>query len=382
MNGCPVTALAQELIALPSITPDDAGCQPLLIARLQALGFTVERLTFGEVCNFWAWHGSYRDSAPCLTFAGHTDVVPPGPLQHWQHPPFAARLDKGMLYGRGAADMKGALAAMVVAAERFVTACPQHLGRLAFLITADEEGRATHGTIKVVETLMQRGEQINYCLVGEPSSSERLGDVIKNGRRGSLTGQVLVEGIQGHVAYPQLASNPIHKALPALQALLATEWDRGTSLFPPTRLQLVDLQANGGGSNVIPQALKITCNWRYSPALTDVAIRQRVTELLAQHRLSYTVEWWLSGRPFVTPSGALLDAVVSAVQCCTGVTPHLSTDGGTSDGRFIAQMVPQPQIVELGTINASIHKIDECVSVADLQQLSNIYQQVMITLLG
>lgn len=377
MNHTTVVALTQALINCPSITPHDAGCQALLMQRLQAVGFTVEPLNFGDTSNFWAWHGS---GSPCLTFAGHTDVVPPGPLAAWHYPPFSAQIVDGRLYGRGAADMKGAVAAMVVAAERFVTNYPEHSGRLALLITSDEEGEATDGTRRVVETLLQRGERIDYCLVGEPSSQSQLGDVIKIGRRGSLSAMVTIHGIQGHVAYPHLADNPLHRAVPALQALLAMEWDQGNAQFPATSLQITEIQAGSGVDNVIPSQLQLRLNWRYSPQITAPQIQQRVMALLDSYQLSSTISWRLAGEPFSTPPGALLEAVVATVQHCTGLTPEQSTAGGTSDGRFIATM--GAQVVELGVSNATIHQANESVCVAELTLLCQLYQQLMVTLLS
>ncbi|WP_253306603.1 succinyl-diaminopimelate desuccinylase [unidentified bacterial endosymbiont] len=377
MNHTTVVTLAQALINCPSITPHDAGCQALLMQRLQAVGFTVEPLNFGDTSNFWAWHGS---GSPCFTFAGHTDVVPPGPLAAWRYPPFSAQIADGLLYGRGAADMKGAVAAMVIAAERFVTEHPEHSGRLALLITSDEEGEATDGTRRVVETLLQRGERIDYCLVGEPSSESQLGDVIKIGRRGSLSATVTIQGIQGHVAYPHLVDNPLHRTLPALQALLAMEWDQGTAQFPATSLQITDIQAGSGVDNVTPSQLRLHLNWRYSPQLITPQIQQRVTTLLDDYQLPYTIRWRLSGEPFITPRGTLLEAVVAAVQHCTGLTPEQSTAGGTSDGRFIAPM--GAQVVELGVSNATIHQANESVSIAELTLLCQLYQQLMRSLLN
>ncbi len=376
MNHATVVALAQALINSPSITPHDAGCQPLLMQRLQAVGFTVEPLNFGDTSNFWAWHGR---GSPCLTFAGHTDVVPPGPLTTWHYPPFSGQIADGRLYGRGAADMKGAVAAMVVAAERFVTEQPEHSGRLALLITSDEEGDATDGTRRVVETLLQRGERIDYCLVGEPSSQSQLGDMIKIGRRGSLSAIVTIQGVQGHVAYPHLADNPIHRTLPALQALLAIEWDQSDAHFPATSLQITEIQAGSGFDNLIPSQLQLRLNWRYSPQISVPQIQQRVLALLDDYQLPYTINWRHSGEPFITPHGALLEAVMATVQAYTGLTPQQSTSGGTSDGRFIAPM--GSQVVELGLSHASIHQANESVSVAELTLLCQIYQQLMCSLL-
>ncbi|HAT4986101.1 TPA: succinyl-diaminopimelate desuccinylase [Serratia marcescens] len=368
---CPVIELAQQLIKRPSLSPSDEGCQQLMIDRLQAIGFTVEAMDFEDTQNFWAWRGEGQT----LAFAGHTDVVPTGDEKRWDNPPFEPAIRDGMLYGRGAADMKGSLAAMVVAAERFVAANPNHQGRLAFLITSDEEASATHGTVKVVETLMARNERLDYCLVGEPSSTERVGDVVKNGRRGSITANLHIHGVQGHVAYPHLADNPVHRAMPALNELVAIEWDRGNEFFPPTSMQIANVQAGTGSNNVIPGDLYVQFNFRFSTELTDAMIKQRVEELLERHQLNYSIEWRLSGQPFLTSRGALVDAVVNAVEHYSELTPQLLTTGGTSDGRFIAQM--GAQVVELGPVNATIHKVNECVNAADLQLLSRMYQRIM-----
>ncbi|MBH2868310.1 succinyl-diaminopimelate desuccinylase [Serratia marcescens] len=368
---CPVIELAQQLIKRPSLSPNDDGCQQLMIDRLQAIGFTVEAMDFEDTQNFWAWRGEGQT----LAFAGHTDVGPTGDEKRWDNPPFEPAIRDGMLYGRGAADMKGSLAAMVVAAERFVAANPNHQGRLAFLITSDEEASATHGTVKVVETLMARNERLDYCLVGEPSSTERVGDVVKNGRRGSITANLHIHGVQGHVAYPHLADNPVHLAMPALNELVAIEWDRGNEFFPPTSMQIANVQAGTGSNNVIPGDLYVQFNFRFSTELTDAMIKQRVEELLERHQLNYSLEWRLSGQPFLTSRGALVDAVVNAVEHYSELTPQLLTTGGTSDGRFIAQM--GAQVVELGPVNATIHKVNECVNAADLQLLSRMYQRIM-----
>ncbi|MBM7344133.1 succinyl-diaminopimelate desuccinylase [Pantoea coffeiphila] len=373
---CPVIELTQQLIRRPSLSPDDAGCQAILIARLEALGFTVEPMNFGDTLNFWAWRGQ----GETLAFAGHTDVVPTGDANRWINPPFEPTIRDGMLFGRGAADMKGSLAAMVVAAERFVAAHPRHKGRLAFLITSDEEASAANGTVKVVEALMSRNERLDYCLVGEPSSTEVVGDVVKNGRRGSITANLTIHGVQGHVAYPHLADNPVHRAMPALNELVATEWDRGNEFFPPTSMQIANVQAGTGSNNVIPGDFFVQFNFRFSTELTDELIKQRVQELLDRHQLRYSVEWKLSGQPFLTSRGKLVDAVVNAVEHYNEIRPQLETTGGTSDGRFIARM--GAQVVELGPVNASIHKINECVKAADLQLLSRMYQRIMEQLIA
>ena len=373
---CPVLDLAQQLIRRPSLSPEDAGCQALLIARLQAIGFHIEPMNFGDTLNFWATRGEGKT----LAFAGHTDVVPTGDASLWITPPFEPALRDGMLFGRGAADMKGSLAAMVVAAERFVAANPHHKGRLAFLITSDEEASAVNGTVKVVKALMARNERMDYCLVGEPSSTTRVGDIVKNGRRGSMTANLQIHGVQGHVAYPHLADNPVHRALPALNELTDTVWDHGNEFFPPTSMQIANINAGTGSNNVIPGELYVQFNFRFSTELTDALIKERVAALLNKHKLHYTLNWVVSGQPFLTPRGALVDAVVNAVQHYTEHTPVLETTGGTSDGRFIAQM--GAQVVELGPVNASIHKINECVNAADLQLLSRMYQRIMDQLVG
>ncbi|WP_315708041.1 succinyl-diaminopimelate desuccinylase [Brenneria uluponensis] len=374
--SCPVLELAQQLIKRPSLSPNDEGCQTLMIERLQAIGFNIEKMNFGDTQNFWAWRGTGKT----LAFAGHTDVVPCGDEKQWQHPPFEPTLCDGMLYGRGAADMKGSLAAMVVAAERFVATHPHHQGRLAFLITSDEEAKAINGTVKVVETLMARQERLDYCLIGEPSSTTRIGDVAKNGRRGSITANLYIHGIQGHVAYPHLADNPVHRAMPALHELIATEWDQGNEFFPPTSMQIANIQAGTGSNNVIPGELFVQFNFRFSTELTDERIKQRVAELLDRHQLKYTLDWQLSGHPFLTEHGELVNAIIDAVEHYCEITPQLLTNGGTSDGRFIARM--GAQIVELGPVNATIHKVNECVSAADLQLLSRMYQRIMEQLIA
>ncbi len=373
---CPVIELAQQLIRRPSLSPDDAGCQALLVARLEAIGFTVEQMHIGDTLNFWATRGQ----GETLAFAGHTDVVPPGDANRWISPPFEPSIRDGMLFGRGAADMKGSLAAMVVAAERFVAANPQHKGRLAFLITSDEEASAVNGTVKVVERLMARNERMDYCLVGEPSSTEIVGDVVKNGRRGSMTANLTLHGVQGHVAYPHLADNPVHRAMPALNELVATEWDQGNEFFPPTSMQIANVQAGTGSNNVIPGEFFVQFNFRFSTELTDQMIKERVAALLDRHQLRYTLEWNVSGQPFLTSRGKLVDAVVNAVAHYNEIKPQLLTTGGTSDGRFIARM--DAQVVELGPVNATIHKINECVKASDLQMLSRMYQRIMEQLIA
>jgi succinyl-diaminopimelate desuccinylase len=369
-------ALTQQLIARPSLTPDDAGCQELLIERLAALGFRIERLRFDDVDNLWARRGT---NGPLFAFAGHTDVVPTGPLSQWTSPPFEPTRRDGHLYGRGAADMKGSIAAMTTACERFIAAHPDHRGSIAFLITSDEEGPSINGTVKVVDHLEARGEKINWCLVGEPTGEERLGDTIKNGRRGSLSGRLTVKGVQGHVAYPQRADNPVHRAAPALADLCAEIWDQGNESFPPTTFQISNIHAGTGASNVIPGELEVLFNFRYSTEVTDVELRRRVTEILTRYDLRYELAWTHSGAPFLTRAGELVKAARSAIRELAGIDTKLSTTGGTSDGRFIAPT--GAQVLELGPLNASIHKIDECVAIADLDLLSSIYERILQHLL-
>ena len=369
--------LARDLIRRASVTPDDAGCQPLLAERLQAIGFEIEHLRFGEVDNLWARRGK---AAPLFCFAGHTDVVPTGPEAEWQFPPFSATEHDGKLYGRGSADMKGSVAAFVTACERFVEQHPDHSGSIAFLITSDEEGPAKDGTVKVIETLEARGEKIDWCLVGEPSSTDRLADVIKNGRRGSLGATLTVHGIQGHVAYPHLARNPIHAFAPALLQLTTEVWDQGNDHFPATSFQISNLHAGTGSTNVIPGVLEVQFNLRFSTELNEQKIRQRVEAILKQHALDYEIDWQFSGHPFLTAEGELVDAIRAAVKSSCGYETRLSTAGGTSDGRFIAPT--GAQVVELGPLNATIHQIDEHVAIADLDRLSDIYERTLINLLG
>ena len=368
--------LCCDLIRRESLTPVDAGCQTLMIARLEKIGFVCTRLPFGDVENFWAERGT---EGPILVFAGHTDVVPTGPTDQWSSPPFEPTLRDGVLYGRGTADMKASLAAMVVACEEFVAATPDHSGRIGFLITSDEEGPAVNGTVKVMDYLQQQNKPIDWCLVGEPSSSELLGDTIKNGRRGSLGAILTVKGIQGHIAYPQLADNPIHKALPALHALNCEEWDTGNEFFPPTSLQVSNIHGGTGVTNVIPGELEVQFNFRFSTAVTDAELRERTEAILNAHGLDYELEWNLSGQPFITGSGELIEATVASIRAITGLDTELSTSGGTSDGRFIAPT--GTQLVELGPVNATIHKIDEQVRAEDLPRLTEIYKGILQRLL-
>ncbi len=368
--------LTKQLISRSSVTPDDKGCQQLMIERLEAIGFVVESLRFDDVDNFWAIRG---ESGPILCFAGHTDVVPTGPEENWTYPPFEPTEHNGQLYGRGTADMKGSLAAMIVAVEQFVATYPNHSGRIAFLITSDEEGIATNGTVKVVEWLQQQGITPDYCLVGEPSSTAKCGDVIKNGRRGSLGCVMRIKGKQGHVAYPHLASNPIHSAAPALTELATEVWDQGNQFFPATSFQISNINAGTGATNVIPGELQVVFNFRFSTESTDQTLRQRTESILDKHGLTYEMDWNLSGQAFLTAEGELVEAAVAGILDVTGIETELSTAGGTSDGRFIAPM--GTQVVELGPVNASIHQTDENVNIADLDTLTSIYQAVLAKLL-
>jgi succinyl-diaminopimelate desuccinylase len=368
---------ATDLIARRSVTPQDEGCQALIAQRLARSGFQPEAMRFGEVDNLWLRRGN---AAPLLCFAGHTDVVPTGPLDSWSSDPFQPEIRDGHLYGRGAADMKSSLAAFVTAIERFTSEHPNHSGSIALLLTSDEEGPAKDGTVRVVETLRARGERIDYCIVGEPTSVERLGDMIKNGRRGSLSGAITVKGAQGHVAYPHLARNPVHLFAPALAELVATTWDQGNEYFPPTTWQVSNMHAGTGATNVIPGELQAHFNFRFSPESTIDDLKRRVTDILDRHQLDYRIEWSLSGKPFMTRKGKLVDAVGRAIHRVAGISPELSTTGGTSDGRFIADICDE--VVELGPVNASIHKIDENIAVADIDNLSRIYHQILCEILN
>jgi succinyl-diaminopimelate desuccinylase len=374
--------LAEALIARASVTPDDAGCQTLIAERLRAAGFVCERMDHGpaaaRVSNVWAKRSGSRPG-PAFVFAGHTDVVPPGPLAQWTSGPFVPTHRAGLLYGRGAADMKSSIAAMVVAAEAFVAAQPAHAGSIALLITSDEEGPAVDGTVKVVEALAARGEKLDCCIVGEPTSVEALGDMVKNGRRGSLSGRLTVLGVQGHVAYPQLARNPIHQLGPALSALAGEAWDAGNTHFPPTSFQISNIHGGTGVGNVIPGEVVLDFNFRFSTESTPESLKRRVTALLESHGLYYRLDWTLGGEPFLTPVGSLSDALSAAIEAECGIRPALSTTGGTSDGRFIARICPQ--VVEFGPRNASIHKIDEHVAAADIDRLAAIYRGVLERLL-
>ncbi|MFO1337886.1 MAG: succinyl-diaminopimelate desuccinylase [Burkholderiaceae bacterium] len=374
--------LLEALIARPSVTPDDRGCQALIAERLAAAGFVCEHLPFGpsdfRVANLWAVRTGARPG-PTVVFAGHTDVVPTGPLAAWASDPFVPSYRDGHLFGRGAADMKTSVAAMVVAAEEFAATHPGHAGRVAFLLTSDEEGPSVDGTVKVVDALKARGERLDCCIVGEPTSVERLGDTIKNGRRGSLSGKLTVRGVQGHVAYPQLAKNPVHLAAPALADLAAIQWDAGNEYFPPTTWQISNIHAGTGATNVIPGELVVDFNFRFSTASTPDGLKQRVAEVLSHHGLDWSIAWTLGGEPFLTQVGSLVSALSAAIAAETGVTTELSTTGGTSDGRFIAKACEQ--VVEFGPVNATIHKVDECVAVDAVEPLKNIYRRTLEALL-
>ena len=373
----PTLDLAAELIRRPSVTPEDGGCQDLLAERLAASGFRLEHLPFGEVSNLWARRGTDR---PLFCFAGHTDVVPPGPRDHWDSDPFTPMVRDGKLFGRGACDMKGEIAAMVTAAEAFVRDHPDHPGSIAFLITSDEEGPSVDGTVRVVETLEARGEKIDWCLVGEPSSHERLGDTLKNGRRGSLNGFLTVKGRQGHVAYPHRAVNPLHVLAPSLVELVDEEWDQGNAFFPPTTFQIANLNTGTGAENVIPGTLTAQFNFRFSTEVTAETLQHRVATILDRGGFDYDLTWRLSGDPFLTPAGALVEAASQAVLETLGYRPELSTGGGTSDGRFIAPT--GAQVLELGAINASIHQVNENVGVEELEQLAVVYRRILEKLLA
>jgi len=368
--------LAKQLIARRSLTPLDEGCLALIGARLEPLGFKLEAMRCGKVDNLWARRGS---SGPVVCFAGHTDVVPTGPLDKWDSDPFTPTVRDGMLYGRGAADMKGSLAAFVTSIEKFVADHPDHGGSIALLLTSDEEGVAVDGTVRVVEALQARGEKLDYCIVGEPTSASKTGDTIKNGRRGSLSGTLTVKGVQGHIAYPHLVKNPIHLSAPAIAELAATVWDNGNDYFPPTSWQISNIHGGTGATNVVPGTVEIEFNFRFSTASTVDGLKARVHAILDNHGLSYDLAWSLSGKPYLTPRGDLVDAVSAAVREVAGIETELSTSGGTSDGRFIADICPQ--VIELGPLNATIHKLNECVAVADLDSLSDIYRLTLINLL-
>ena len=369
--------LAKALIARRSLTPDDAGCQDILIERLNKLGFNIERMRFGNVDNFWARRGT---SGPIVVFAGHTDVVPTGPVENWLSPPFEPTIRDGLLYGRGAADMKTSIAAFITAIEAFIAQHPDHNGSIALLITSDEEGVAVDGTVRVVEALRARGETMDYCIVGEPTSNKQVGDMIKNGRRGSLSGTLTAKGIQGHIAYPHLVKNPIHMVAPAIAELAATTWDDGNEYFPPTSWQISNINGGTGATNVVPGTVEILFNFRFSTASTEQDLKDKVHAILDKHGVTYDLKWELSGKPYLTAKGSLVAAISRAIEQCYGITPELSTTGGTSDGRFIAGICPQ--VVEFGPLNATIHKLNECVAVADIEPLKLTYQRTLEILLN
>jgi succinyl-diaminopimelate desuccinylase len=372
-----VLDLVRRLIACRSVTPDDAGCMDILAAALEPLGFSREIISANGVTNMWARRGS---RAPLVCFAGHTDVVPTGPLDRWRTDPFTPTIEDGVLYGRGAADMKSSLAAFVAAIAEFVKRHPDHTGSIALLLTSDEEGPAVDGTARVVEALARRGEKIDYCIVGEPTSAARLGDMIKNGRRGSLSGELTVKGVQGHVAYPHLAKNPVHEVVAALAEMARTEWDRGNEYFPPTTWQISNFHAGTGATNVIPGEAKISFNFRFSTASTVESLQTRVVNILDRHGVDYELEWIYGGRPFVTREGDLVDAVRRAIRQVAAIETELSTSGGTSDGRFIADICPE--VVEFGPTNATIHKVNECIRLEELEMLPRIYEQILVNLLA
>jgi succinyl-diaminopimelate desuccinylase len=369
-------AYARELVARRSVTPDDAGCQAWLADRLRPLGFSIEPVVSGDVTNLWARRGH---SSPLVCFAGHTDVVPTGPLEQWTSDPFQPTLRDGRLYGRGTADMKGSIAAFLTAVEAFLAEHPDHPGSIAWLITSDEEGPAVDGTVKVVERLQARGEAIDYCIVGEPTCAERFGDTLKNGRRGSLHGRLRVRGIQAHIAYPHLGKNPIHLAAPAIAELATTEWDRGNDHFPPTTWQISNMHGGTGAGNVIPGHVDIQFNFRFATASSEASLKSQVQQILDRHGLDYAIEWELGAKPFLTAEGRLVEALSRAIQATVGIVPELSTSGGTSDGRFIADI--SREVVEFGPLNATIHKIDECVGADELSALSAIYRRTLEELL-
>ncbi len=368
--------LAKALIARRSLTPEDAGCQDILIERLSKLGFSIERMRFGNVDNLWARRGT---TSPVVVFAGHTDVVPSGPPESWFSPPFEPTIRDGMLYGRGSADMKTSIAAFITAIEAFLIAHPVHNGSIALLITSDEEGVAVDGTVRVVEALQARGESIDFCIVGEPTSNHKVGDMIKNGRRGSLNGTLTVQGVQGHIAYPHLVNNPIHMVAPAIAELLTTTWDNGNEYFPPTSWQISNMNSGTGATNVVPGTADILFNFRFSTASTAQQLQDKVHAILDKHKVKYDLVWELSGKPYLTAKGSLVAAISDAIAQAYGITPELSTSGGTSDGRFIADICPQ--VIEFGPLNATIHKLNECVGVADIEPLKLTYQLTLKNLL-
>lgn len=377
MSDSLVLQLAKDLLSRESVTPEDAGCQQMIITRLEELGFTIEAMVFEDTTNLWARRGT---TAPVFCFAGHTDVVPVGKIEDWDTDPFVPTVIDGYLHGRGAADMKGSIASFLVAVENFVKAHPDHQGSIALLITSDEEGPFINGTTRVIDTLEARNEKIDWCIVGEPSSTNKVGDIVKNGRRGSLTADIVVKGIQGHVAYPHLAENPIHKLVPALSELSQVSWDQGNDYFPATTLQITDIRSGAGASNIVPGEATCQFNLRYSTELTADLIKYRIEGIFEKHGLNYEISWTHSGQPFLTEPGNLLNAISDAIENVCGYTTELSTSGGTSDGRFIAPT--GAQVVELGPVNATIHKVNECVKIADLEQLAEIYEQTLVKLLA
>lgn len=365
-----------DLVSRQSVTPEDKGCQDYMDAILSPLGFSNEQMVFEDTTNMWSRKGNEK---PVFCFAGHTDVVPTGPAEKWKYPPFEPTIEDGFIYGRGTADMKGSLAAMLCATERFVKAYPDHKGSIAYLITSDEEGPFINGTTRVIDTLEARHEKIDYCIVGEPSSTVKTGDVIKNGRRGSLTGDLVVKGIQGHVAYPHLVKNPIHAIAPALAELAATTWDEGNDYFPPTSFQVSNIHAGTGAGNVVPGTVEVCFNFRFSTEVTDKELIERVIDILDKHNIEFDIQWTFNGQPFLTEAGTLVDAVVKSIKKVTGIDTELSTAGGTSDGRFIAPT--GAQVIELGPENATIHKLDECVSVENLKTLEDVYFETLVRVL-
>jgi len=376
MTHSATVELACDLISRKSVTPEDAGCQDVLIARLENMGFVIEKMPFGEVKNFWARRGTQK---PLMCFAGHTDVVPSGPVEHWNSNPFEPTFHEGYLYGRGAADMKGGTSAWLTALERFIEHHPNHLGSLAMLITSDEEGPFINGTTKVVDALEARNEKIDWCVIGEASSTDKLGDIIKNGRRGSLSGKLKVKGVQGHVAYPHLVKNPIHLSAAAIAEITAECWDKGNDFFPPTSFQISNYNAGTGANNIVPGEAVLDFNFRFSTESTEAGLKERVHAILDSHQLEYTIDWAFSGNPFLTTDGALIDATKLAIKSVTGLETQLSTSGGTSDGRFIAPT--GAQVIELGPVNATIHKINERVKAEDLDTLSSVYENILARLL-
>jgi succinyl-diaminopimelate desuccinylase len=377
MSDSLVLQLAKDLLSRESVTPEDAGCQQMMITRLEELGFTIETMVFEDTTNLWARRGT---TAPVFCFAGHTDVVPVGKIEDWDTDPFVPTVIDGYLHGRGAADMKGSIASFLVAVENFVKAHPDHQGSVALLITSDEEGPFINGTTRVIDTLEARNEKIDWCIVGEPSSTKKVGDIVKNGRRGSLTGDIVVKGIQGHVAYPHLAENPIHKLAPALSELSQVVWDQGNDYFPATTLQITDIRSGAGASNIVPGEATCQFNLRYSTELTADLIKYRIEGIFEKHGLNYEISWIHSGQPFLTEPGNLLNAISDSIESVCGYATELSTSGGTSDGRFIAPT--GAQVVELGPVNATIHKVNECVKISDIEQLADIYEQTLIKLLA